>query len=158
MRRHHPAFTLIEIMIVVVLIGLLAAIAIPAFRKIRNNAVEKSLLNDARQISLATLNYAAENNETQIPVRSLGRLCSRLSAGTILIDGSGNGPWGTANGDLTSAAYASMTLETGSGSFGLINPAFDPALSSNSLIASASYANGLRFSVDTGQLKSWSSL
>jgi type IV pilus assembly protein PilA len=51
LNRSKKGFTLVEIMIVVVIIGLLAAMAIPAFQKVRKNAVGKTVLNDARQIA-----------------------------------------------------------------------------------------------------------
>lgn len=41
-------FTLVEVMIVVVLIGLLAAIAVPAFSKARSNSMASRLANDFR--------------------------------------------------------------------------------------------------------------
>jgi len=46
-------FTLVEIMIVVVIIGLLAAMAIPAFQKVRRQSFAKAMANDARQIGAA---------------------------------------------------------------------------------------------------------
>jgi prepilin-type N-terminal cleavage/methylation domain-containing protein len=43
-------FTLVEIMIVVAIIGLLAAIAIPSFVKARNTSQQSACINNMRQI------------------------------------------------------------------------------------------------------------
>ncbi len=57
-------FTLVEIMIVVVIIGLLAAIAIPGFQKVRNASQDKAVLNNARQLASAADQYMTENGVT----------------------------------------------------------------------------------------------
>jgi len=59
-------FTLVEIMIVVVIIGLLAAMAIPAFQKVRTNSQDKAVLNNARQLSAAADQYYMENGVSQV--------------------------------------------------------------------------------------------
>ena len=53
-------FTLVEIMIVVAIIGLLAAIGIPSFQKARANTMAKSALNNARIVLSAVDQYAME--------------------------------------------------------------------------------------------------
>jgi len=57
-------FTLVEIMIVVVIIGLLAAMAIPAFQKVRTASQDKAVLNNARQLSAAADQYYLENGKS----------------------------------------------------------------------------------------------
>jgi type IV pilus assembly protein PilA len=66
-------FTLVEIMIVVVIIGLLAAMAIPAFQKVRTSSQDKAVLNNARQLSAAADQYFLENGvSTAAPTSLIG--------------------------------------------------------------------------------------
>jgi prepilin-type N-terminal cleavage/methylation domain-containing protein len=65
-------FTLVEIMIVVAIIGLLAAIAIPNFVRARNTAQTNACINNLRQIDGAKQQWALENkqNDTAVPATS----------------------------------------------------------------------------------------
>jgi prepilin-type N-terminal cleavage/methylation domain-containing protein len=56
--RLPAGFTLVEIMIVVVIIGLLAALAIPAFGRVRQKAQNSRFLSDLRTFSQAFETYA----------------------------------------------------------------------------------------------------
>lgn len=60
-RRANQGFTLVEIMIVVVIIGLLAGMAIPGFQKVRLASQDKAVLNNARQLAAAADQYMMEN-------------------------------------------------------------------------------------------------
>jgi len=60
----NPGFTLVEIMIVVAIIGLLAAIAIPNFIKARTTSQQNACINNLRLIDGAIQQWALENNKT----------------------------------------------------------------------------------------------
>jgi type IV pilus assembly protein PilA len=97
--QNKKGFTLVEIMIVVVIIGLLAAMAIPAFQKVRETAVGKAMTNDARQLASAAQQYMLEESQTAVTftvtggvvssplseyVRSIGK--NTAGPGTITLD------------------------------------------------------------------------
>ena len=60
-RTNKGAFTLVEIMIVVAIIGLLAAIAIPNFVRARTQSQKNACINNLRQIDGAVQQWALEN-------------------------------------------------------------------------------------------------
>jgi prepilin-type N-terminal cleavage/methylation domain-containing protein len=63
LRNKRAGFTLVEIMIVVAIIALLAAIAVPGFLRARKRSQASKILNDLRMISGAVDQYAIENNK-----------------------------------------------------------------------------------------------
>jgi type IV pilus assembly protein PilA len=69
--RSNKGFTLVEIMIVVVIIGLLAAMAIPAFQKVRASSQDKAVLNNMRQLGGAADQYFLENGTSNAAIGSL---------------------------------------------------------------------------------------
>jgi len=69
--RSNKGFTLVEIMIVVVIIGLLAAMAIPAFQKVRASSQDKTVLNNMRQLGGAADQYFLEYGTSHVGIAAL---------------------------------------------------------------------------------------
>ena len=69
--RPTTGFTLVEIMIVVVIIGMLAALAIPGFQKIRSSSQDKAVMSNARQLAAATDQYMMEYGKSTVSINRL---------------------------------------------------------------------------------------
>ena len=61
--KRRGGFTLVEIMIVVAIIALLAAIAVPGFLRARKRSQAAKVLNDLRMIDAAVDQYAIETSK-----------------------------------------------------------------------------------------------
>lgn len=57
----RQGFTLVEVMITVVIIGLLATMAIPTFNRMRIASQDKAVYNNARQLAAASDQYMLEH-------------------------------------------------------------------------------------------------
>ncbi|HYV36699.1 MAG TPA: prepilin-type N-terminal cleavage/methylation domain-containing protein [Gemmataceae bacterium] len=73
-KSHKAAFTLVEIMIVVAIIGLLAAIAIPNFVKARTASQKSACIANLKQIDGAKATWALENKKTSADTPTTGDL------------------------------------------------------------------------------------
>ena len=84
------AFTLVEIMIVVAIIGLLAAIAIPNFVKARNTAQAGACINNMKQIDGAIDLFALENNKTDGDTYTADNIKSYIKGNEVPVCPAGN--------------------------------------------------------------------
>lgn len=67
-RPHHQwGFTLIELLVVIAIIAILAAILFPVFARVREKARQASCTSNEKQLSLAFMQYAQDNDETLPP-------------------------------------------------------------------------------------------
>jgi prepilin-type N-terminal cleavage/methylation domain-containing protein len=97
------AFTLVEIMIVVSIIALLAAIAVPGFLRARKRSQASRIINDLRLIDSAVDQYAIENNKMSGAPVAVSDWTKYLKAGTNLNL--------TAN-DILGDAYGPQTVDS----------------------------------------------
>ena len=73
-KSRKAGFTLVEIMIVVAIIGLLAAIAIPNFVKARTSSQKSACIANLKQIDGAKATWALENKKTALDTPLTGDL------------------------------------------------------------------------------------
>jgi prepilin-type N-terminal cleavage/methylation domain-containing protein len=84
LNKRRGGFTLVEIMIVVAIIALLAAIAVPGFLRARKRSQATKILNDLRMIDAAVDQYAIETNRSTGSTVAIADWTAYLKSGTIL--------------------------------------------------------------------------
>lgn len=117
-RPARQGFTLIELLIVVVIIGILAAIAIPKFQNTKGKANAAALKTDLRNLSTAEEAYFFENSGY---TTTIGNLSFRSSPGVILtvVDATSSG-W---SASATHPASFPLTCALFTGSVSPLAPA-----------------------------------
>jgi prepilin-type N-terminal cleavage/methylation domain-containing protein len=98
--RNRKGFTLVEIMIVVAIIALLAAIAVPGFLRARKRSQASRILNDLRLIDSALDQYAIEHNKKSNDPVALADWTAYVKKGSPLYN-TGNSIFGTTYGPQT---------------------------------------------------------
>src|SRR5689334_17241078 len=82
--KRRGGFTLVEIMIVVAIIALLAAIAVPGFLRARKRSQASRVINDLRLIDSAVDQYAIENNKVSGSACAVADWTSYMKSGSSL--------------------------------------------------------------------------
>jgi prepilin-type N-terminal cleavage/methylation domain-containing protein len=115
MRRNTKGFTLIELLIVVVIIGILAAIAIPKFANTKEKAYIASMKADLRNLVTAQEAYFSDNNSQYAGSTGAMGTNYRGSAGvTVTINSSTNTGWSASASHPSTAKTCTITLGGGS--------------------------------------------
>ena len=91
-------FTLVEIMIVVAIIAMLAAIAVPNFLRARKRAQATRVLEDLRMIDSAIDQYAIETNKTTGAAVNWNDIKAYLKTGSALYNSGGGDMFGNSFG------------------------------------------------------------
>ncbi len=89
--KRRAAFTLIELLVVIAIIAILAALLLPALAKAKQSAQSMKCLSNLKQLQLAWLSYAHDNNERLVPnkTRNVGLIQRSVAPSWVL----GNAKW-----------------------------------------------------------------
>ncbi len=100
---NRKGFTLVEIMIVVAIIALLAAIAVPGFLRARKRSQATRILNDLRMIDSAVDQYAIETSRTTGFTVGVADWTNYVKKGSVLYN---------TGQSLLGSSYGSQTVDT----------------------------------------------
>ena len=103
LNNRRGGFTLVEIMIVVAIIALLAAIAVPGFLRARKRSQASRIINDLRLIDSAVDQYAIETNKSTGSAVAVSDWTNYLKKGTNLY---------TTGADIFGNSYGAQVVDT----------------------------------------------
>ena len=103
LNKRRGGFTLVEIMIVVAIIALLAAIAVPGFLRARKRTQASKILNDLRMIDSAVDQYAIETSRAGGAPVAVSDWTNYVKKGSVLYN---------TGADLFSNAYGAQTVDS----------------------------------------------
>jgi prepilin-type N-terminal cleavage/methylation domain-containing protein len=127
--KSHGGFTLVEIMIVVAIIALLAAIAVPNFLRARKRSQATRILEDLRIIDSALDQYAIDTSRTPGFQPTFSDVQNYLKTGTVLyltgadLFGDTYGPFTTDSiPNVPTSAFNALSDVTGNSFWSPFNP------------------------------------
>jgi prepilin-type N-terminal cleavage/methylation domain-containing protein len=129
MLKRREGFTLIELLIVIVIIGILAAIAIPKFGKTREKAYFKAMQSDLRNLSSQQEIYysnPANNYTYATTVANLVDFLPSQGVTVAIAAGATNVGWGAVSNHA--ALAANQTCAIFHGSVAAVPPASTPGI------------------------------
>jgi len=113
MQNKRKGFTLIELLIVVVIIGILAAIAIPKFAATKDKAKLSSVKTDVRNTMSLMEGYASDSGKYVNPVVANIPVSAGNTITAATANASGNGYTITVTNSSISAGQKTCTVQVG---------------------------------------------